>query len=74
VYWSAVASAFALDGVNLQLPRAAELPPGAGALWMKLRDRLAHKRVAAVSTPLERELRRRLPALTDAGDPVADPG
>ncbi|MBI1946146.1 MAG: hypothetical protein HYS27_10640 [Deltaproteobacteria bacterium] len=65
VYWSTVAAAFALDGTSLALPTLAELPPRAAPLWARLRERLTHKRVSAVSVPLERELRRRLPAAGD---------
>ncbi len=62
VYWSAVAAAFALDGVALELPPLHDMPGRVAALWARLRGRLAHQRVTAVSAPLVRELRRRLPS------------
>ena len=63
VFWSTVAAAFALDGVALARPGLEDLPARAAPLWVRLRERLGHKRIRAVATPLERELRRRLPAL-----------
>lgn len=66
VFWSTVAAAFALDGVALELPALHDMPGRVAALWARLRERLAHKRVSAVSVPLERELRRRLPAAAAA--------
>lgn len=72
VYWSTVAAAFALDGVVLELPDLRELPFGVAPLWARLRERLGHKRVSAVATPLERELRRRLPALGRGDEPALE--
>ncbi len=68
VFWSTVAAAFALDGVVLALPPLHDLPSSAAPLWVRLRERLAHKRVRAVATPLERELRRRLPAIAGVNE------
>ncbi len=70
VYWSTVAAAFALDGVALELPAPHDMPGRAAALWTRLRERLRHKRISAVSVPLERELRRRLPAPVGAAVPA----
>lgn len=61
VYWAVVAAALALDGVLLRVPSALELPGRAGPLFTRLRTRLGHARVRAVSEPLEREIVRRLP-------------
>lgn len=60
VYWAVVASTLALDGAVFEVPAADQLPARVGALWTRLRERLRHARVVAVSEPLQRELRRHL--------------
>jgi hypothetical protein len=61
VFWAVVSAAHRLDGELLALPDLRDLPDRAAVLWARALDRLGNKRVAGVSEPLQRELRRRLP-------------
>jgi hypothetical protein len=60
VYWAAVSATVALGAAGV-IP-VPDVGGGAvGAVWQRLLRRLDHKRIAAVSAPLLRELQRRLP-------------
>jgi hypothetical protein len=72
VFWAVVGAAIALDGVLLRMPDALEMPERAGALFGRVRARIAHARVKAVSEPLEREIARRLPKGHRPDDAEAD--
>ncbi len=61
VFWALIAAALNLDGKLLQLPNSAEFSQGALAVIARLRQRLSHAQVRAVSVPLERELLRQMP-------------
>lgn len=77
VYWAVVGATVALDGVAFELPAPTDLPDRALPLWNRLRERLRHQRLLAVSEPLQRELERRLPAAktsATSADSGADEG
>ena len=64
VYWAVVAATLALGDVQngpFELPDLSTFPESALKVIDRLKKRLSHKRVTAVSDPLLRELSRRLP-------------
>lgn len=77
VYWAAVAATIALGNAGI-IPVPDVSAGAVGAVWQRLLRRLEHKRIAAVSAPLLRELQRRLPrpsaALSSSSSSAGDDG